>query len=141
MAQARSNRPLSPHLQIWRWGPAMLVSILHRVTGNGLAFGGLGLLLWWIGALASGPAAYQSFLDWVWLGTGGDLQSVTAILGKIVLFGLTWSFFQHAASGIRHLILDIGAGYELDTNARWSTATVVISIILTVLFWAFLLLR
>ncbi|MGK4422526.1 succinate dehydrogenase, cytochrome b556 subunit, partial [Klebsiella pneumoniae] len=48
MAQARSNRPISPHLQIWRWGPAMLVSILHRVTGNGLAFAGLGLLLWWI---------------------------------------------------------------------------------------------
>ena len=71
MAQARSNRPLSPHLQIWRWGPAMLVSILHRVTGNGLAFAGIGLLLWWVGAIASGPEAYQTFLDYVWTGASG----------------------------------------------------------------------
>ncbi|HQS96426.1 MAG: succinate dehydrogenase, cytochrome b556 subunit [Novosphingobium sp. 16-62-11] len=141
MAQTRKARPISPHLQIWRWGPAMLVSILHRITGNGLAFGGLGLLLWWIGALASGPEAYQTFLDWVWLGTGGGLQTVTSVLGKIVLVGLTWAFFQHAASGIRHLILDIGAGYELDTNARWSSLTIVISILLTIAFWAFVLLR
>jgi succinate dehydrogenase / fumarate reductase, cytochrome b subunit len=141
MAQTRKARPISPHLQIWRWGPAMLVSILHRITGNGLAFGGLGLLLWWIGALASGPEAYQTFLDWVWLGTDGGLQTVTSVLGKIVLVGLTWAFFQHAASGIRHLILDIGAGYELDTNARWSSLTIVISILLTIAFWAFVLLR
>jgi succinate dehydrogenase / fumarate reductase cytochrome b subunit len=110
MAQARKARPISPHLQIWRWGPAMLVSILHRVTGNGLAFAGLGLLLWWIGALANGPESYQSFLDYTWTGAGDGLQPVTAILGKVVLIGLTWAFFQHAASGIRHLILDIGAG-------------------------------
>lgn len=141
MAQARKARPISPHLQIWRWGPAMLVSILHRVTGNGLAFAGLGLLLWWIGALASGPAAYQTFLDWVWLGTAGGIQTVTAVLGKIVLVGLTWAFFQHAASGIRHLVLDVGAGYELESNARWSIVTLVVSIALTVLFWAFVLLR
>jgi succinate dehydrogenase / fumarate reductase cytochrome b subunit len=141
MAQAPGNRPLSPHLQIWRWGPAMLVSILHRVTGTGLAFAGLGRLLWWVGAIAGGPHSYQSFLDYVWLGTGGGVAAVTAILGKVVLVGLTWAFFQHAASGIRHLILDIGAGYELDANARWSTATLIISVGLTILFWAFVLLR
>lgn len=141
MAQARKARPISPHLQIWRWGPAMLVSILHRITGNGLAFGGLGLLLWWIGALASGAEAYQTFLDWVWLGTAGGFQAVTAVLGKIVLVGLTWAFFQHAATGIRHLVLDIGAGYELEANARWSIITMVASVGLTVLFWAFILLR
>ncbi len=141
MAQARKARPLSPHLQIWRWGPGMLVSILHRVTGNGLAFAGLGLLLWWIGALASGPESYQSFLDYTWTGAGGGLQTVTAILGKIVLVGLSWAFFQHAASGVRHLFLDVGAGYELTVNKTWSIATIVFSVIATVLFWAFLLLR
>ncbi|MFN3552086.1 MAG: succinate dehydrogenase, cytochrome b556 subunit [Novosphingobium meiothermophilum] len=141
MAQSRKARPISPHLQIWRWGPAMLVSILHRITGNGLAFAGLGLLLWWIGALASGEQAYQIFLDWVWLGTAGGVQAFTAILGKVVLVGLTWAFFQHAATGIRHLILDIGAGYELQTNARWSILTMVFSILLTIAFWAFVLLR
>ena len=141
MAQAPKPRPLSPHLQIWRWGPGMLVSILHRVTGNGLAFAGLGLLLWWIGALASGPESYQSFLDYTWTGAGGGLQAVTAILGKVVLVGLSWAFFQHAASGVRHLILDIGAGYELTANKTWSIATIVFSVIATVLFWALLLLR
>lgn len=141
MAQARSNRPLSPHLQIWRWGPAMLVSILHRVTGNGLAFAGIGLLLWWIGAIASGPEAYQTFLDYVWTGAPGGLAIVTALLGKVVLVGLTWAFFQHAASGIRHLVLDIGAGYELEANARWSSLTLVFSVLATILFWGFVLLR
>jgi succinate dehydrogenase / fumarate reductase cytochrome b subunit len=136
-----ANRPLSPHLQIWRWGPAMLVSILHRVTGNGLAFAGLGLLLWWVGAIAGGEASYQSFLDWVWLGTDGGLQVVTALLGKVVLVGLTWAFFQHLATGVRHFVLDIGAGYELDANARWSSFTILFSITATVLFWAFVLLR
>ena len=141
MAQARSNRPLSPHLQIWRWGPAMLVSILHRVTGNGMAFAGIGLLLWWIGAIASGPEAYRTFIDYAWTGAPGGLAVVTALLGKVVLIGLTWAFFQHAASGIRHLVLDVGAGYELETNARWSTLTIVFSVLATILFWAFVLLR
>ncbi|MEO0033785.1 MAG: succinate dehydrogenase, cytochrome b556 subunit [Pseudomonadota bacterium] len=141
MAQTRSNRPLSPHLQIWRWGPAMLVSILHRVTGHGLAFAGLGLLLWWVGAIAGGPESYQTFLDYVWLGTGGGLATVTALLGKLLLVGLTWAFFQHMATGIRHFVLDIGAGYELDANARWSSFTILFSVAATALFWAFVLLR
>ena len=67
-----AERPLSPHLSIWKWGPAMLVSILHRVSGDGLALVGLPVLLWWLGALASGPAAYQTFSDQAmsWYGTG-----------------------------------------------------------------------
>lgn len=141
MAQAPTKRPLSPHLEIWRWGPAMLVSILHRVTGSGLAFAGIGLFLWWIGALAGGPASYQVFLDWVWLGTAGGFQTVTAVLGKVVLVGLTWAFFQHMATGIRHFVLDIGAGYELATNARWSWITILFSVSATSVFWAFVLLR
>lgn len=142
MAQARSNRPLSPHLQIWRWGPGMLVSILHRITGNGMAFIGLGLLLWWVGAVASGPEAYNSFIGWVWTAQEGNaLQAVTTIIGKIVLAGLTWAFFQHMASGIRHLIMDVGSGYELEGNKRGANATVVFGILATIAFWAFVLLR
>ncbi len=139
MAQARSNRPISPHLQIWRWGPAMLVSILHRITGNGLAFAGLGLLLWWVGAIAGGEQSYQTFVAFVWTGTGPWPSFVTAILGKAVLIGLTWAFFQHMATGVRHLVLDIGAGYELQANARWSVLTLVFSVVATALFWALVL--
>lgn len=141
MAHANGSRPLSPHLQIWRWGPAMAVSILHRITGNGMAFAGLALLLWWIGAIAAGPDSYATFLAYVWTGEGGGLQAVTAVLGKVVLIGLTWAFFQHMASGIRHFVLDVGAGYELATNARWSVVTMAFSVVATALFWAFVLLR
>lgn len=141
MAQARGPRPLSPHLEIWRWGPAMLVSILHRITGNGLAFVGLALLLWWVSALAGGPASYQTFIDWVWLAPEPGIQTYTAILGKIVLVGLTWAFFQHMATGIRHFVLDIGAGYELEANARWSSLTLLFSVAATSVFWAYVLLH
>ena len=133
MAQAShsaKNRPLSPHLQIWRWGPAMTVSILHRATGNGLAVAGLGVLLWWLGALAGGAESYAAFATYA-----------TSWYGMVVLVGLTWAFFNHMASGIRHFLLDIGAGFELVSNARWSVLTPVIGLVLTAAFWAALLLR
>ncbi len=125
-----SNRPLSPHLQIWKWGPAMALSILHRVTGTINATAGLGVLLWFLGALASGPEAYAKFaaLAGTWY-------------GMVVLFGITVSVFMHAASGIRHFVLDIGAGYELQTNKLWSVLSPLIGIALALAFWAVLLLR
>lgn len=108
----------------------MLVSILHRVTGNGLAVAGLGVLLWWLGALASGPEAYATFSS-----------HASSWYGMVVLVGISWAFFNHMASGIRHFVLDIGAGYELDTNNFWSMLTPAIGIVLTAAFWAALLLR
>ena len=120
-----ANRPLSPHLQIWKWGPAMLVSILHRITGNGLALVGLLVMLWWLCALASGPRAYEDFVT-----------LATSPLGYVVLVGLTWAFFTHLMSGLRHFALDIGAGYELTNNKAWSIAAPVIAVLLTVGFWA-----
>ena len=124
-----ADRPLSPHLSIWKWGPAMLVSILHRVSGDGMALVGLPVLLWWLGALASGPEAYETF-------TG----IATAWYGYVVLVGLSWAFFNHFCSGIRHFVLDIGAGYEVETNDRWSVVTTIGGIVLTAAFWAALLL-
>ncbi|AZI34537.1 succinate dehydrogenase cytochrome b-556 subunit [Caenibius tardaugens NBRC 16725] len=120
-----ANRPLSPHLQIWKWGPAMLVSILHRVTGDGMALVGLFVMLWWLGALAAGPEYYETFVS-----------LITSPLGYVVLVGLTWAFFTHLMSGLRHFVLDIGAGYELQINKVWSILAPVIAIILTVGFWA-----
>lgn len=126
---AANNRPLSPHMQIWRWGPAMLVSILHRISGDGLAFVGLGVLLWWLAALAGGEASYAAFA-----------AHAGAWYGKVVLIGLTWAFCNHLCSGLRHFVLDIGAGFELKTNAAWSVATPLIAIALTVAVWATILL-
>ena len=125
-----ANRPLSPHLQIWKWGPHMLVSILHRITGDGMALVGLGVLLWWLGALASGQEAYESFT-----------ALATSPFGYVVLVGLSWAFFTHLMSGLRHFVLDIGAGYELDTNKLWSIASPVLGVLLTVAFWAVILLK
>lgn len=122
------NRPLSPHLQIWKWGPHMLISILHRATGDGMALVGLFVLVWWLGALASGPAYYAEFSEWM-----------TTPVGYIVLVGLSWAFFTHLMSGLRHFVLDIGAGYELNTNRMWSIAAPIIAILLTVGFWALIL--
>lgn len=145
MAQAskpRTGRPRAPHLTIWRWGAYMTVSILHRVSGIGLAVVGLPLLLWWLCALASGPAAYETLVHWVWAGETGRLaQVVTNVLGRVVLVGLSWALFEHILSGLRHYVLDTGAGYELDANRFWSWAVLIGAPVLTIAFWATLLLR
>lgn len=124
------SRPLSPHLQIWKWGPHMFVSILHRVTGDGMAFAGLGVLLWWLGALAGGPASYQTF-QW----------AMTTPIGYLVLVGISWAFFSHMCSGLRHFVMDAGAGFELNTNRLWSVVSPILGIVLTAAFWAVILLR
>jgi succinate dehydrogenase / fumarate reductase cytochrome b subunit len=144
MAQAGTrNRPLSPHLQIWRWGPGMLSSILHRASGVGATVG-IALLLWWLGALASGPEAYANFTGLVW----GPIDewskapgaSLLHLFLRIVVIGVSWAVIAHAVTGLRHFVLDIGAGYELDANNMWATASTVLGVVLTVLFWALLLL-
>lgn len=126
-------RPLSPHLTIWKWGPHMLVSILHRVTGSGMATVGALLLVWWFAAAAAGEAAYATFLD-VFTTSAGSLNPIGYIIG----IGLTWCFFQHMANGIRHLVMDIGAGFELKRNKASSIATIVFSVLATAAFWAFI---
>ena len=128
--QQNPARPLSPHLQIWRWGPHMLVSILHRATGDGMATVGLAIMVWWLSALASGPDAYGTF------------QTVMGSpVGMVVLVGLSWAFFNHMTSGLRHFVLDIGAGYRLDINKTWSVASPIIGIALTAAFWSVILLK
>lgn len=127
---SQAKRPLSPHLQIWRWGPAMAISILHRVTGAGLGTVGLGVLLWWLYSLASGPESYATFS-----------AAAGAWYGKVVLIGLTWAFFEHLLTGLRHFVLDVGAGYELKTNNTWSMLIPVLAVLLTAGFWALIFFR
>ena len=122
------TRPLSPHLTIWRWGPHMTVSILHRITGVGLSIIGLALLTWWLMAIAAGPEEYDRFV-----------AVATHPAGLVVLVGLTWAFFQHLLSGIRHLAMDTGAAFELGANKRFAILTIVGSLILTAVVWAYLL--
>lgn len=121
------SRPLSPHLTHYRWGPHMAVSILHRATGDAMGIAGTLLLLWWLGALASGPDAYAKFVD-----------CVRGPLGTGFLIALTWAFFQHLSSGIRHLVLDTGAGYALPVNRRYSILVLMSGVVCTALLWSYI---
>ncbi|NNM76618.1 succinate dehydrogenase, cytochrome b556 subunit [Sphingomonas sp. ID1715] len=134
MSSSNRTRPLSPHLTIWRWGPHMAVSIMHRVTGSGMATVGAILLVWWLVALASGPDAYASFQD-VFTYQSGGLNA----LGYLFGIGLTLTLFQHMASGIRHLVMDTGANFELKGNKRSAQLTWAFSIVMTLIFWVALL--
>lgn len=113
----------------------MLVSILHRATGSGMATVGTVVLVWWLMAAASGAEAYARFLD-VFTVSSGSLN----IVGYILLIGLTLSFFQHMLSGVRHLVMDVGANFELRSNKRSALMTMAGSILLTAILWAWILL-
>jgi succinate dehydrogenase / fumarate reductase cytochrome b subunit len=134
MSSSNRTRPLSPHLTIWKWGPHMAVSILHRVTGSGLATVGAMLLVWWLVALATGPEAYAGFLD-TFTYQSGELNA----LGWLVGIGLTLTVFQHMGSGIRHLVMDTGANFELKSNKRSAQLTWGFAIMMTLIFWVVLL--
>lgn len=117
----------------YRWTPAMLVSILHRVTGSGMATVGALLLVWWLAALAAGAEAYATFAD-VFTRDSGALNPI----GWVVGVALSWAFFQHMSSGIRHLVMDTGAAFELKVNRRSAVLTMVASTLLTIVFWLYL---
>jgi len=106
----------------------MLVSILHRITGSGLSVVGMIAFVWWLVALASGPEAYANFVG-----------HARAWYGVVIGVGLTWALFQHTLSGLRHFVMDIGAGYELSTNKFWAMMTMVGAVLLTGLTWLYIL--
>ena len=110
----------------------MTVSIVHRVTGVANAIGGGLLFLWWLVALAGGEQSYARFVDLMTSNGTGRLNLIPAV----ILVGLTWTLLQHLCSGVRHLLLDTGAGYELKRNRLGSIATFVVSIVATVAIWA-----
>lgn len=111
----------------------MLVSILHRVTGSGMATVGAALLVWWLAAIAGGQESYATFRDVFTTDTGA-----LNVIGYVVGIGLTLSLFQHMMTGIRHFVLDTGAGYELKRNKMFAMLTMVASVALTVLFWLYM---
>lgn len=117
------NRPLSPHLQVYKLPLTGMLSITHRATGVVLAIGTL-LVTYWLAAIAGGEESFNS---------------ANAILGswfgKLVLFGWTWALFYHLSNGIRHLLWDIGFGFEIPTANLTSKIVVGASFVLTILLW------
>src|SRR5439155_8042413 len=124
MAETRQGeRPLSPHLQIYRWPVTMTVSVLHRITGAALYFGTL-LLLWWLAAAATSDSAFDI------------VQSVFGYwLGQLVLFGFSWALIHHMLGGIRHLIWDTIHLLEPGERDWVARATLFGSVALTILIW------
>lgn len=122
-SDAKTSRPLSPHLQIYRWPITMTMSILHRVTGGALYFGTL-LLAWWLIAAAAGPAYFDAanavFGSWI---------------GRLVLFGYSWALIHHLLGGLRHFVWDFGAGFSKAARDNLAYANIIASAILTVLVW------
>ena len=120
---AKSSRPLSPHLQIYRWPVTMATSIFHRVTGVAL-YAGTVFLTWWLIAAASTPEAYIAFKEI----TGN-------FLGVIVLLGYSWALLYHLINGIRHLIWDTGNGFDNETVERTGILVIVLSGGVTLALW------
>ena len=120
---SNNGRPLSPHLSIYRWPITMTLSILHRVTGVGLS---VGFVVWaaWLFGAASGPEAYAGLI--AMLGT---------VVGKVLLIGWSFAFFFHLSNGIRHLVWDIGRGFEIGQANASAWFVLLTSSVLTALFW------
>ncbi|MGX1789493.1 succinate dehydrogenase, cytochrome b556 subunit [Bosea sp. NPDC055332] len=130
MAESRpAARPLSPHLQIYRWSWTMAMSIAHRATGSAL-YGGTLLIALWLIAAASGPAAYET-AQWI----------AGSILGRLVLFGYTFVLLHHMVGGLRHFVWDLGHGFDPQTRTNLAKYSVVVSGALTVLVWIVALTR
>jgi len=122
-ADLRGNRPLSPHLQIYKPILTMVMSILHRITGAALYFGTV-LLAWWLIAAAAGPA-YFDFVNGIY----------GSIIGRLILFGFTWALVHHMLGGLRHFIWDMGAGFGKEAREGLAKATIIGSVSLTLILW------
>ena len=118
-----SKNPLSPHLQIYRWHISSLLSITHRISGviNLLA---LILIFFWLLVLSFGESNYELFL-----------LIINSFFGKFILIGFTWSMSFHLLSGIRHLVWDIGYGFEIKTANVSGIIVIITSLFLTIIFW------
>ncbi|MET1413154.1 succinate dehydrogenase, cytochrome b556 subunit [Roseibium sp. HPY-6] len=122
-ADMRGNRPLSPHLQIYKPILTMVMSILHRITGAALYFGTI-LLAWWLIAAAAGPS-YFDFVNGIY----------GSFFGRLILFGFTWALVHHMLGGLRHFIWDMGAGFGKDAREWLAKATIIGSVSITLILW------
>lgn len=127
MAGIHENRPLSPHLGIYRWQITNTLSILHRMSGFGLAIGLMPLALWLWGAAYS-PALFDCIS-----------HCASTIIGKLFLFGWTLAFYYHFANGMRHLNWDLGKGFTLDEVLASGRMVIAFATGLTLFTWAIIL--
>jgi succinate dehydrogenase / fumarate reductase cytochrome b subunit len=120
---SNTERPLSPHLSIYRWPITMVLSILHRATGLAMA-AGLFVFAWWLMALAAG---------------GDDFAAAMTFLcspfGRLLLFGWSFAFFLHMGNGVRHLFWDVGRGFEISQANASAWFVLIFAAVATAVFW------
>lgn len=126
---ANRERPLSPHLTVYRWQVQMVTSILHRITGVVLTLGSL-LIAWGLVALAGGEAAWNDFIAFA-----------RSPLGFLILFGWTWAFAYHLLNGVRHLVQDMGKAVRVEQFVMSSWVAIIGSLVLTGLVWVAVILQ
>ena len=117
------DRPLSPHISIYRWPITMVLSIMHRISGIAMSVGLIALVAWLYDA-AAGPDAYAVFAS-----------VMGSTLGKLMLVGWSLAFFYHLSNGVRHLFWDMGRGFEKEQANRSSWWVLIVTIVLTAAFW------
>jgi len=117
------DRPLSPHISIYRWPVTMVTSILHRATGLAMAAGFI-VLVGWLFDAASGPEVYAKFIN-----------AMDSAIGFVLLIGWSFAFFYHLSNGIRHLVWDTGRGFEIRQATASAWFVIVLSVVLTAVFW------
>jgi succinate dehydrogenase / fumarate reductase cytochrome b subunit len=120
---SNNGRPLSPHLSIYRWPITMTTSILHRATGIGLSVGFVLFCIWLFDA-ASGAESYDVLTSYL-----------NTLVGKILLIAWSFSFFFHLGNGMRHLVWDVGRGFEVPTANASAWFVLIFAVVLTALFW------
>ena len=120
---ASANRPLSPHLQVYRPQWTSVLSISHRATGIALSIGGV-FLAWWLAAIAAGPESYDAFAE-----------CAGSFLGRLALFVWTFCLFYHLMDGIRHLMWDAGMWLELEQARKSGMHVVISAVVLTLAAW------
>ena len=126
-AEIKANRPLSPHIQIYRWQMTMAMSIVHRATGIGLYFG-TALLAIWLIAAAAGPRPFDAIN-----------RAAGSWLGLVVLFGYTWALIHHMLGGLRHFVWDFGLALGKPARDQIAVANLVASVVIAVALWAIVL--
>lgn len=119
----QTPRPLSPHLQVWKWTLTMTMSILHRVTGVANIVG-LVVLAWWLLAAANGPESYECFM-----------RFASSVIGKLMFFGWTFSLYLHMLGGLRHLIMDTGRLLTVESSDKAVLFIWVSAVVLTAATW------
>ena len=124
---SKTERPLSPHLSIYRWPITMTLSILHRATGIAMSVGFV-VFIFWLADAANGPEAYAVFAD-----------AMASVPGRILLIGWSWAFFYHLSNGIRHLVWDTGRGFGKRQATLSAWVVVAASVGVTGIFWLVLL--